>query len=180
MNRLEIEADDLINALTWDMESVGGGRYLDRETGQVLLDHEDSEDPPEDFEDDPRPRDLHAYALVPDGLLSVTTDGATLVAPLFNRRSHDRHHHPETSGHAQVPHRPHRSGRGQDAPRLHGGGSAGPDGTGGAPPGIRGEREAGRQEVAEYCLVYDADEVFSYLQDRLEDRQAKRPSTTKL
>jgi predicted transcriptional regulator len=36
-----------------------------------------------------------------------------------------------------------------------------------------------RQEVAEYCLVYDADEVFSYLQDRLEDRQAKRPSPTK-
>lgn len=37
-----------------------------------------------------------------------------------------------------------------------------------------------RQEVAEYGLVYDADEVFSYLQDRLEDQQAKRPSPTKL
>jgi predicted transcriptional regulator len=37
-----------------------------------------------------------------------------------------------------------------------------------------------RQEVAEYGLVYDADEVFSYLHDRLAGKQAKRPSPTKL
>lgn len=37
-----------------------------------------------------------------------------------------------------------------------------------------------RQEVAEYGLVYDADEVFSYLQDRLEGKLVKRPSPTKL
>ena len=37
-----------------------------------------------------------------------------------------------------------------------------------------------RQEVAEYGLLYDADEVFSYLQDRLEGKQAKRPPPTKL
>lgn len=37
-----------------------------------------------------------------------------------------------------------------------------------------------RQEVAEYGLVYDADEVFSYLQDRLGDKPAKRPAPTKL
>jgi predicted transcriptional regulator len=36
-----------------------------------------------------------------------------------------------------------------------------------------------RQEVAEYGLVYDADEVFSYLRDRLEGKQAKRPSPSK-
>ena len=36
------------------------------------------------------------------------------------------------------------------------------------------------QEVAEYGLVYDADEVFSYLQDKLKGKQAKRPKAIKL
>lgn len=36
------------------------------------------------------------------------------------------------------------------------------------------------QEVAEYGLVYDADEVFSYLHDRLKGKSAKRPKAIKL
>lgn len=36
------------------------------------------------------------------------------------------------------------------------------------------------QEVAEYGLVYDADEVFSYLQDKLKGKRAKRPKPVKL
>lgn len=36
------------------------------------------------------------------------------------------------------------------------------------------------QEVAEYGLVYDADEVFSYLHDKLKGKRAKRPKTVKL
>lgn len=36
------------------------------------------------------------------------------------------------------------------------------------------------QEVAEYGLVYDADEVFSYLQDKLKGKRAKRPKAVKL
>lgn len=36
-----------------------------------------------------------------------------------------------------------------------------------------------RQEVAEYGLVYDADEVFSYLQDKLAGKRAKRPKPQK-
>ena len=37
-----------------------------------------------------------------------------------------------------------------------------------------------REEVAQYGLVYDADEVFSYLQARLEGKPAQRPDPTKL
>jgi predicted transcriptional regulator len=36
------------------------------------------------------------------------------------------------------------------------------------------------QEVAEYGLVYDADEVFSYIQARLDGKRAKWPKTKKL
>lgn len=36
------------------------------------------------------------------------------------------------------------------------------------------------QEVAEYGLVYDADAVFSYLQDTLQGKRAKRPKAVKL
>jgi predicted transcriptional regulator len=36
------------------------------------------------------------------------------------------------------------------------------------------------QEVAEYGLVYDADAVFSYLQDTLAGKRAKRPKAVKL
>jgi predicted transcriptional regulator len=37
-----------------------------------------------------------------------------------------------------------------------------------------------REEVAQYGLVYDADEVFSYIQALLEGKQAVRPAPTKL
>ena len=40
--------------------------------------------------------------------------------------------------------------------------------------------QVAEQEVAEYGLVYDADEVFSYLQDKLAGKRAKRPKATKL
>ena len=36
------------------------------------------------------------------------------------------------------------------------------------------------QEIAEYGLVYDADEVFSYLQDKFKGKRAKRPKPVKL
>ena len=36
-----------------------------------------------------------------------------------------------------------------------------------------------RQEVAQYGLVYDADEVFSYIQAKIEGKPAKRPKTRK-
>lgn len=36
------------------------------------------------------------------------------------------------------------------------------------------------QEVAQYGLVYDADEVFSYLMDRVEGRPAEQPKPVKL
>lgn len=36
------------------------------------------------------------------------------------------------------------------------------------------------QEVAEYGLVYDADEVFSYIQAKIEGKPNKRPKAKKL
>jgi len=36
------------------------------------------------------------------------------------------------------------------------------------------------QEVAQYGLVYDADEVFSYLRDRLSGHPAQEPKPVKL
>ena len=54
MIQLDIDPDELIQALTFSMDISGASWYLDRETGQVLLDHEDSENLPEGFEDDPR------------------------------------------------------------------------------------------------------------------------------
>lgn len=36
------------------------------------------------------------------------------------------------------------------------------------------------QEIAKYGLVYDADEVFSYLRAKLEGGKAKRPKPTRL
>jgi predicted transcriptional regulator len=36
------------------------------------------------------------------------------------------------------------------------------------------------QEVAEYGLVYEADEVFSYLQAKLDGKKTKWPKTKKL
>ena len=39
---------------------------------------------------------------------------------------------------------------------------------------------AAEQEVTEYGLVYDADEVFSYLQDKLQGKRVKRLKARKL
>lgn len=39
---------------------------------------------------------------------------------------------------------------------------------------------AAEQEVAEYGLVYDADEVFSHIQAKLEGKSTKRPKARKL
>ena len=39
---------------------------------------------------------------------------------------------------------------------------------------------AAEQEVAEYGLVYDADEVFSYIQAKLDGKPNKRPQAKKL
>lgn len=39
---------------------------------------------------------------------------------------------------------------------------------------------AAEQEVAQFGLVYDADEVFSYLRARLDGESAKWPETEKL
>ena len=39
---------------------------------------------------------------------------------------------------------------------------------------------AAEQEVAEYGLVYDADEVFSYIQAKLDGKPNKRPKAKKL
>lgn len=38
---------------------------------------------------------------------------------------------------------------------------------------------AAEQEVAQYGLVYDADEVFSYLQDKIKGKRTKRPKAVK-
>jgi len=40
--------------------------------------------------------------------------------------------------------------------------------------------QVAEQEVAEYGLVYDADEVFSYLHDKLSGKRGKRPKAVKL
>jgi predicted transcriptional regulator len=36
------------------------------------------------------------------------------------------------------------------------------------------------QEVVQYGLVYDADEVFSYLHDKIKGKRTKRPKAVKL
>ena len=54
MTRLEIDPDDLIAALTFRMEVSGASWYLDRETGNILLDSPDLDELPAGFEDDPR------------------------------------------------------------------------------------------------------------------------------
>ena len=38
---------------------------------------------------------------------------------------------------------------------------------------------AAEQEVAQYGLVFDADEVFSYLQDKIRGKPSKRPKAVK-
>jgi predicted transcriptional regulator len=43
-----------------------------------------------------------------------------------------------------------------------------------------GSALAARQEVAEYGLVHDGDEVLSYLKDRLTQRASSRPRKRKL
>ncbi|HZF22796.1 MAG TPA: hypothetical protein VE030_04930 [Burkholderiales bacterium] len=39
---------------------------------------------------------------------------------------------------------------------------------------------AAEEEVAQYGLVYDADEVFSYMKAKLDGRRARRPKPAKL
>lgn len=43
-----------------------------------------------------------------------------------------------------------------------------------------GDALAAREEVAQYGLVYDGDEVLSYLKSRLEGRRRTRPRKRKL
>ncbi|HEX8010928.1 MAG TPA: hypothetical protein VF814_08340 [Casimicrobiaceae bacterium] len=43
-----------------------------------------------------------------------------------------------------------------------------------------GDALAAREEVAQYGLVYDGDEVLSYLKARLEGRKLSRPRKRKL
>ena len=45
---------------------------------------------------------------------------------------------------------------------------------------VLGDALAAREQVAEYGLVYDGDEVLSYLKARLEGRKPARPSKRKL
>ncbi len=54
MTRLEIDPDDLIQAMTWTSEMLENSFYLDSETGVVLLDSPDGDELPEDFGEDPR------------------------------------------------------------------------------------------------------------------------------
>lgn len=54
MKSLAIDPDDLLFALSSGAPYQEPLWYLDRETGAVLLDHEDSDDLSEDFGDDPR------------------------------------------------------------------------------------------------------------------------------
>ncbi len=52
--RLEIDPDDLIQALGSHSDSLEIRWHLDSETGAVLLDSPDGDDLPEDYGDDPR------------------------------------------------------------------------------------------------------------------------------
>ena len=54
MTRLEIDPEDLIQAMTWTSEMLESSFYLDSETGAVLLDSPDVDELPEDFGEDPR------------------------------------------------------------------------------------------------------------------------------
>lgn len=54
MLKLKINRDDLIQALTFRFEITDGTWYLDKETGDVLLQAEGAEDLPEDLEENPR------------------------------------------------------------------------------------------------------------------------------
>jgi hypothetical protein len=59
MNKITIDLEDLIIALTSNFDSVGGAYFLDMETGELILFSEEfMEDPsygiPEDIEDNPR------------------------------------------------------------------------------------------------------------------------------
>lgn len=54
--KIAIDADDLIQAMSWSLDLMGGdgGWYLDTETGDVLLVSDAVDDLPEDIEDNPR------------------------------------------------------------------------------------------------------------------------------
>jgi Uncharacterised protein family (UPF0158) len=51
---LNIKLEDLIEALTTNVDRLGGGWFLDTETGAILLDSDAIDDLPEDLEDNPR------------------------------------------------------------------------------------------------------------------------------
>ncbi|MBK8814446.1 MAG: hypothetical protein IPN42_02575 [Methylococcaceae bacterium] len=54
MFNLKIKRDDLIEALSNNLDSLHGGWFLDTETGAVLLNSDAIDDLPEDVEDNPR------------------------------------------------------------------------------------------------------------------------------
>lgn len=51
---VKINRDDLIEALTMNVDSLGGGWFLDTETGAILLNSDAIDDLPEDMEGNPR------------------------------------------------------------------------------------------------------------------------------
>lgn len=51
---VKINRDDLIEALTMNVDSLGGDWFLDTETGAVLLNSDAIDDLPEDMEGNPR------------------------------------------------------------------------------------------------------------------------------
>jgi hypothetical protein len=51
---LKIELDDFLSVLTFSLNGVDGGWYLDRDNGEIILVTDDAEEVPEDLEDNPR------------------------------------------------------------------------------------------------------------------------------
>jgi len=56
MTILKVNRSDFILALKTDLESTGGGWYLDSETGEILMDTDGAEDLPEDLHENARYR----------------------------------------------------------------------------------------------------------------------------
>jgi GrpB-like predicted nucleotidyltransferase (UPF0157 family) len=52
--RLKIELEDFLSALTFGLDGLDGGWYLDRDTGDILLAADGAPNLPEDVEDNPR------------------------------------------------------------------------------------------------------------------------------
>jgi hypothetical protein len=60
MSVLKISRSDFIQALKTDLESTGGGWYLDLEIGEILMDTDGAEDLPEDLHQNPRYQEIDA------------------------------------------------------------------------------------------------------------------------